>query len=55
MKYIVTYECKGAKGVEVVEADNIEDAADVFQHENPQLENVFVTSVTRGYKTIPEE
>lgn len=55
MKYVVTYECKGGNGVEVVEADSIEDAADVFQQENPQLENVFVTSVTRGYKAIPEE
>ena len=49
MRYIVTYECKGARGVEVVEADNIEEASDVFQRENSQLENVFVTSVTRGY------
>lgn len=55
MQYIVTYECKGKRGICVVEADDIENAEEVFRRENPQLENVFVTSVTRGCKTTPEE
>lgn len=55
MRYIVTYEYKGGQGVSVVEADDIESASDVFKRENPWLENVFVTSVSRGYKTTPEE